>query len=233
MTADSDIITQTDKIIPYLHADEQLIQLGSPNTCYELFLLTITAIHVENLHLSLPGHLNKDGLVRFSYRVLDNDVELRSFKMDSAESHLLQEKVVVRIRSSLRTLKHYLSLNPCMSIFLKHENSVIAESSLNLQSLVPVEILQEFLECTASASTTLYEKCFLSKRDSLDTFDTKSEYGKSFLDIQLKLQYVGSKADMHNSDTVINSSNHMIPVIQYNEEGINNASRMQVEYIIA
>ncbi|RLU24249.1 hypothetical protein DMN91_004460 [Ooceraea biroi] len=230
LTTDSDVISQTDKIIiPYLYPNEQLIQLGPLNTCCELFLLSITAIHVENLHLLLPEHLNKDGAVRFSYRILENDVELKSFKIESGESHLLHEKVVIRIRSSLQILEHYLQSNPCMSVFLKHESNVIAESSVNLQSLVPVDTLQGFLKCTPYASTTLHEKCFLSKRDSLETLDTDSAHKRSYLDVQLKLQYIGNKTDVHNPDVIISSNDRAIPICQCNEENINNR-RPEIEY---
>jgi len=220
---------QIDKIIPYLYPNEQLIQLGSLNTCCELFLLSITAIHVENLHLLLPEYLNKDGAMHFLYRILENDVELKSFKTDHEGFHLLHEKVVIRIRSSMGILERYLQLNPYMSVFLKHENNIIAESSVNLRSLVPVDTLEEFLKYTAYASTTLHEKCFLDKQDSLEIFNIDNEHKRPYLDIQLKLQYIGNKTDMQNPDTVINSNDNMISIIQYNEESMNNVSHVQVE----
>ncbi|XP_067209516.1 centrosomal protein of 120 kDa isoform X2 [Linepithema humile] len=217
---------QNDKIIPYLYPDEQLIQLGSLNTCYELFLLSITAVYIENLPLLLPEHLNKDNAVHFSYRVLENDVELKPFKIQSEKPDFLHEKVVVRIRSSLSVLKHYLQAEPHLLIFLKHKNSIIAESSVNLESLVVTDNLQEFLKCTANTST-IHERCFLAPKQNLVEKLIESQYPKSHLDLQLKLQYIGNKMDIvHNFDTAISSNNHIIPRVQYhNEENTSNASQ--------
>jgi hypothetical protein len=127
-------------------------------------------------------------------------------------------------------LEHYLQLNPYMLVFLKHENNIIAESSVNLRSLVPVDTLEEFLKYTAYASTTLHEKCFLNKQDSLEIFNIDNEHKRPYLDIQLKLQYIGNKTDMQNLDTVINSNDNMISIIQYNEESMN-VSHVQVEQL--
>ncbi|XP_014474648.1 PREDICTED: centrosomal protein of 120 kDa-like isoform X3 [Dinoponera quadriceps] len=217
-----DIAKQSDKITPYLHPDEQLIQLGPVNTCYELFLLSITVICIENLHLLLPENLNKDSTVCILYRVLENDVELKPFKVND-KNHLPHEKVIVRIRSSLHMLKHYLQLNPHLSVLLKHENNTIAESLVNLQSLVPADNIQEFFKCTGTSSITLHERCFLTKRD-LAQKSIESHLQKSYLDIQLKLQYVETKTDvLHNPDTNMSFNNRTIPNIQYcNEENMSN-----------
>lgn len=220
---DNDIL-QSDKIVPYLNPDEQLIQLGPLNICCELFLLSIAATCIENLHLLLPEHLtDKDSVARLSYRVLENDVELKSFKTDGRISSP-HEKVIVRIRSSLSVLKHYLQLKPHMSIFLKHENNVIADSLVNLRSLVPTDNLQEFLKCTANASAVLHERCFLTKPD-LTEKPAESQCQRPYLDVQLKLQYIGSKTDIvHNSDTIVNSNSR---VMQYRaEENVNNAGQV-------
>lgn len=226
---DNDGILQNDKIIPYLHPNEQLIQVGPLNMCYELFLLSITATCTENLHLLLPEHLSNHGVVRFIYRVLENDVELKAFNIESEVSNIFHEKVIVRIRSSLNVLKHYLQLKPNLLIFLKHENNIIAESLVNLQSLVPVDNLQEFLKYAANASIILHERCFLTKLNATEK-PIENQYQKSYLNLQLKLQYIGNKMNIvHNPDTLINPDNSMISRIQYlNEENMNNVS--QVKY---
>ncbi|XP_071643108.1 centrosomal protein of 120 kDa isoform X1 [Temnothorax longispinosus] len=223
---DKDVILESDEIIPYLHPDEQLIQLGPLNTCCELFILSITTMCIENLHLLLPECLNKRSTVRFLYRVLENDVELEPLKTESGKSHFVSEKVVVRIRSSLSVLKQYLQLKPYLLIYLKHESNVIAESSVNLQSLVPADSLQEFLKCTANASTTLHEQCFLIKQGSTEK-PIENQHQKSYLDLQLKLQYIGSRTNiLVNSDTAINSNNCVSSTrINYNEESINNVDQ--------
>ncbi|XP_011868150.1 PREDICTED: centrosomal protein of 120 kDa-like isoform X2 [Vollenhovia emeryi] len=217
---DKDVILESDKIIPYLHPDEQLIQLGPVDTCCELFILSITAVCTEHLHLLLPEYLNKCSTVRFLYQVLENDVELTPFKTESGKFHFVPEKVVVRIRSSLSVLKQYLQLKPDLLIHLKHESNVVAESSVNLQSLVPADSLQEFLRCTASASTTLNEQCFLIKQNSKPI---ENQHQKSYLDLQLKLQYIGSGTNMSlNSDAAVNSNSVSSIRINCYEESVNN-----------
>lgn len=224
----NDVILQSDKIIPYLHPNEQLIQVGPPNICYELFLLSITATCTENLHLLLPEHLSNRGVVRFLYRVLENDVELKSFNIESERSCIFHEKVIVRIRSSLSVLKHYLQLKPHLLIFLKHENNIIAESLVNLQSLIPVDNLQEFLKCTANASIILHERCFLTKLNATEK-PIENQHQKSYLDLTLKLQYIKSKMDIvHNPDTIISPNNPIISCTQYhNEENMNNLGQVE------
>lgn len=225
---ENDAILESDKIIPYLHPDEQLIQLGPLDTCYELFILSITAMCIENLHLLLPEYLNKRSSVRFLYRILENDVELKPFKTESEKSYFVLEKVIVRIRSSLSILKQYLQLKPYLSIYLKHESNVIAESSVNLQSLVPADSLQEFLKCAVNASTILHEQCFLIKQDSTEKF-IENQHQKCYLNLQLKLQYIGSKTNiLFNSDATMNSKNCISSIqMNCNEESINNVDQVE------
>lgn len=222
------MVTQSDEIVPYLHPEERLIQLGPLNTCCELFVLSIRVIHTENLHLLLSEHLTKDNTVYLLYRVLENDVEFKSFKMDE-RTHFLHEKVVVRIRSSLHVLKHYLQLKPHLSVFLKYESNTIAKSLVNLQSLVPTDNIQEFVKCTTNSSTTLHERCFLTKQDLTEESIIKNSSQQSYLDIQLKLQYIETKTDvLHNSDINMSFNNYTTSNIQYyNEEYMNNVSQIE------
>ncbi|XP_029674380.1 centrosomal protein of 120 kDa-like isoform X2 [Formica exsecta] len=223
LMTENEVILQSDKIIPYLHPDEQLIQVGPPNICCELFLLSITATCTENLYLLLPEPLSNHGVVRFLYRVLENDVELKPFNIEFEGSCIFHEKVIVKIQSSLSVLKHYLQSKPHFLIFLKHEDSIIAESLVNLQSLIPVDSLQEFLKCTTNASIILHERCFLTKLDAIEK-PIENQYQKSYLDLQFELQYIGSKIDIvRDSDTIISPNNPIISCIQYhNEENTNN-----------
>jgi len=229
MVDKDDKILENNKIIPYLYPDEQLIQLGPLDTCCELFILSIMAICIENLHLLLLEHLNKHSTMRFSYRVLENDVELKSFKIEFGKSHFVPEKVIVRIRSSLSVLKQYLQSKPYLLIYLKHENNVIAKSSINLQSLVPADNLQEFLKYAANASTTLHKQCFLIKQDSIEKSEKINENQKSYLDLQLKLQYIRNKNISFNSETTVNFNNHMISSTEMNcnKENINNVHQVE------
>lgn len=220
-------VAQSDKLVPYLHPDEQLIQLGPLNTCCELFLLSITVTCVENLHLLLSEHLTKDSIVHLLYRVLENDVELKPFKIDET-THFPCEKMVVRIRSSLQALKHYLQRKPHLSVFLKYESNTIAKSLVNLQSLVPADDIQESVRCTANLNTALHERCFLTKLDSTEK-PIESHLQKPHVDIQLKLQYIEPETDIpRNPDTNTSFNNHTKPSIQYsNEEHTSSVSRIE------
>lgn len=222
---ENDVILQSDKIIPYLHPDEQLIQVGPPNICCELFLLSITATCIENLHLLLPECLSNHNVVHFFYRVLENNVELKPFSIEFEGSRTFYEKVIVKIQSSLSVLKHYLQSKPHFLIFLKLEDSIIAESLVNLESLVPVDNLQEFLKCTTNASIILHERCFLTK---LNTIEKPIENQKSYLDLQFKLQYIGNKMDIVPDPNMMSPNNPMISCIQYhNEENTNNIGQVE------
>lgn len=225
---ENDVILQSDKIISYLHPDEQLIQVGPPNICCELFLLSITATCIENLHLLLPECLSNHSVVHFFYRVLENEVELKPFSIEFEESHNFYEKVIVKIQSSLSVLKHYLQSKPHFLIFLKFEDSIIAESLVNLQSLVPVDNLQEFLKCTTNASIILDERCFLTKLNTTEKPKNQKNQ-KSYLDLQFKLQYIGNKMDIvRDPNTIMSPNNPMISCIQYhNEENTNNIGQVE------
>ncbi|KAL0117303.1 hypothetical protein PUN28_010273 [Cardiocondyla obscurior] len=226
LTIDKDVILENDKIIPHLYPDEQLIQLGPLETCCELFILSITAMCTENLHLLLSKNLNKISTVHFSYRVLENDIELKPFEIKSEKSHFIPEKVVVRIRSSLNVLKQYLQSQAYLLIHLKQENNVIAKSSVNLQPLVSASNLQEFLKCAVNASTTLHEKCFLIKPNLTETIE--NHHRISYLDLQLKLQYIGNKTNtLFNTNMAINSN--ISTRLNYNEENINNVDQKSSE----
>ncbi|XP_012528334.2 LOW QUALITY PROTEIN: centrosomal protein of 120 kDa [Monomorium pharaonis] len=231
LMTDKNVILESNKIIPYLHPDEQLIQLGPLDTCCELFILSITAICIENLHLLLPEHLNKHSTMHFSYRVLDNNVELKPFKIESGKCYFMPEKVIIRIRSSLSVLKQYLQLKPYLLIYLKHENNVIAESSINLQSLVSADSLQEFLKCAANATTTLHEHCFLIKQDLIGKHIENQNHQKPHLELQLKLQYIGSKTNIFlNSNMTMNCNNSICNTqMNRNEESINNIDQKYLE----
>lgn len=220
----TDINVQNDEI-SYLYSNEQLIQVGPPNTCYEYFLLSITIMSVEDLYLLLPEHLNKNGFVHFLYRILENDIKLKSIKTESGKCDSFYEKVVIKIRSSLNILKYYLQSKPHMLIFLKHENNILAESSVNLQSLVVADNFIEPLKCNISAST-VYERCFLTKRDSIQK-PNGSQCEKCHLDLELKLLYIGNKVER---DTVCNPDiilfNNQI-INSHNQENKNNANQVE------
>ncbi|XP_076394230.1 rha isoform X2 [Megachile rotundata] len=194
--------TESSKIVPVLLHDERLIQLGPINTCYELFLLSIKAISAMNLHSLLPTNctdINND--LYFWCKLLENDMYFNRPKKDCGDLWVLNEKIVIRIRSSLRVLKDYLELKPFLFIYLKYKEDILGESEVNLQPLVPTDSIEEFLKNTESSSSILQQRCYLRKKNEID--DAKAR--NSYLDLQLKLQYAGG-----NTDVVTETANTMI-----------------------
>ncbi|XP_011646421.1 uncharacterized protein LOC105433041 [Pogonomyrmex barbatus] len=222
-TIDNNIILRSDEIIPYIYPDEQLIQLGPLSQCYELFMLNITATCTRSLDALLAEYSNKYNSVCFSYQILKNSIELKPLNLESKTPYVL-EKVVVRIRSSLSVLKHYLRLNPDLLIFLMQGNNVIAKSSVNLQSLIPVDNLQEFLECTGNATTTLYEQCFLNKQNSTEKL-VENQHEKPYINLQIKLEYIGNKTNILNFDTATNYNKCITYFPQCNKKNMDNIVR--------
>ena len=186
---------QSNKLSPILLHDERLIQLGPLSTCHELFLMNITAISAANVDSLLPAKCYTDmkNNLRFWCKILENDVCFNQSKREYGDVWTLNEKIVIRIRSSLRVLKEYLQLRPHLFIYLRYKDDLIGQSEVNLQLLVPTANVEEFLRTAENNSRALDQRCYLYKKDLTENDETKCR--NSYLDLQLKLQYIGSKTD--------------------------------------
>ncbi|XP_017796399.1 PREDICTED: LOW QUALITY PROTEIN: centrosomal protein of 120 kDa-like [Habropoda laboriosa] len=182
--------SQFNKVTPVLLRDERLIQLGPLDICHELFLMSITAVSATNVDSLLTTELYcmdiKNNLY-FWCKILENDVYFNQSKKESGQLWILNEKIVIRIRSSLKIFKEYLSIE------------------LNLQPLISTDNIEEFLKMTENNSSTLNQRCYLYKKNSLE--NDQVECTHSYLDLQLKLQYVGGKIDetMNTPNIMINN----------------------------
>lgn len=207
-------------VTPFLIYEERLIQLGSLNLCNEIFLLNIISNSVINLDALLLENSNNDIKENLSiwYYILESDVKLKSFIKDSEKTLVLNEKIVVRIRSSLDTLRSYLLLKPYLNISLKYKDSIVSQTQVNLQPLT--NDIPDFLQFTNGKTTILNERCYLNQTNIFHPIDTK--HNQSYIDLQLKLQYVGSKENLRNYETnqVIKTENNMtpLPIKKCNEE---------------
>ncbi|XP_076236826.1 rha [Calliopsis andreniformis] len=210
---------QFNKLTPTLLRDERLIQLGPLSTCHELFLLSITAISATNVDLLLPVKYYTDmkNNLHFWCKILENDVYFNQSKKDYGELWILNEKIVIRIRSSLKVLKEYVHLKPFLNIYLKYKDNIIGTSEINLQPLIPTDSIQEFLKTFDNSSSTLAQRCYLRKKDLTENDETESK--NSYLDLQLKLQYIGGKTDVtiETPSTMINEQKNNFKQINYNE----------------
>ncbi|KOC59380.1 Centrosomal protein of 120 kDa [Habropoda laboriosa] len=104
--------SQFNKVTPVLLRDERLIQLGPLDICHELFLMSITAVSATNVDSLLTTELYcmdiKNNLY-FWCKILENDVYFNQSKKESGQLWILNEKIVIRIRSSLKIFKEYLN----------------------------------------------------------------------------------------------------------------------------
>ncbi|CAL7937004.1 unnamed protein product [Xylocopa violacea] len=197
---------QSNKITPILLQDERLIQLGPLNVCHELFLINITAVSATNIDSLLPTKYYTDlkNNLYFWCKILENDVYFNQPKKEYGDHWVLNEKIVIRIRSSLRIFKEYLLLKPFLFIYLKYKDNVVGQSEVNLQPLIPTDDMEEFFKITENGSSILKQRCYLYKKD--DIGNDAIECRNSYLDLQLKLQYVG-KTDvaMDTCNAMMNS----------------------------
>lgn len=185
--------------------------MGPLSNCHELFLMNIIAISATNIDLLLPTKYYTDmkNNLYFWCKILENDVYFNQAKKEYGELWVLNEKIVIRIRSSLGVLKSYLQMKPFLFIHLKYKDNIIGRSKINLQPLIPTDNIEEFLETCKNNSSTLNQRCYLHKKDVTENNETESN--NSYLDLQLKLQYVGIKTDIAMS-TLSTLFNDIVPL---------------------
>ncbi|XP_074095318.1 rha [Cotesia typhae] len=178
---------------PYLISEERLIQLGSINECRDIFTFSIITETVANLNClkDKPFKADTDKSFTLWYHVFETQIQSKPF-VNSQQSFSLEEKIVIRIRSSLRVFKNYLQYKPYLLMLLKHRESVLGQSEVDLRSLVPTDNIEEFLRNSDNGCTVLYEHCLLKNLENKD--ETFSVEDKPIVNIQLKLQYLGSKS---------------------------------------
>lgn len=140
----------------------------------------------------------------FWCKILENDIYFSRSRKDYGQLWTLNEKIVIRIRSSLKVLKDYLQQKPFLFIYLKYKENILGQSEVNLKPLIPTDNIEEFLKITESSNSTLQQRCYLNSKDK----SNDAEYRNSYLDLQLKLQYAGDKIDVVTEapNTVISDS---------------------------
>ncbi|XP_076640819.1 rha isoform X1 [Halictus rubicundus] len=176
--------------------------------------MNITAISAANIDLLLPTKYYSDlkNNLHFWCKILENDVYFNQSKKEYGELWALNEKIVIRIRTSLKVLRSYLQVKPLLIIYLKYKSNVIAESEVNMQPLAPTDNIEEFLKTSENNSSILNYRCHLHKKDQTD--NDEIEYNNSYLDVQLKLQYIGGKTEviMNSPSTILSETGPINPV---------------------
>ena len=175
--------SQKPTILPHLIEEENIIQLGPLSTCQSLYLLQITAETAQNLHLLKPEKSEYPGAnYRLWYRILENDVQLQTFDT-LKNTWILNEKVIIRIRSSHQVLKNYLEEQPNIMLILQHKETILSHCEIDLRPLLSVETPGE-------TPSILNKRCVLT---SPKTPRIGDDDNSAFMDLQLRLICVESK----------------------------------------
>lgn len=185
---DMELITS----IPYLIHEEALIQLGPIDTCREIFLLSIVPGNIGNIDIldkqTVCNNTNNHKEYTFWYNILENQVQSKAFTANS-QICSLNEKIVIRIRSSLNIIKNYFQIKPHCIVILKHIECVLGQSVIDLRPLIPTDIIEDLLENYPNGITIINHHCILN------TLDSKNEIfnieDKPFVDLQITLKYIG------------------------------------------
>ncbi|XP_043280435.1 centrosomal protein of 120 kDa-like [Venturia canescens] len=191
MREDNTQISSSKLASPYLVEEECLIQLGPITTCRSLFLLEIVAGTAQNLHLFREQAREAAGDYSLWYRVLENDVQLKAF--GSLERRLaVDEKAVIRIRSSLEILRNYLQERPNLLLIMQQSDTVLGHSEVDLRSLLPSKLTELSSINESNNDNVINRRCVLNKRTTPRNIGD-SQDNEAFLDLQLRLIYIGPK----------------------------------------
>lgn len=185
-------MADSEAVIPRLNEKESLIQLGPEATCSSLFLLDIVASTAKNLHLLRQETFNGSGEdYTFWYRVLENDVRLKTFA--ALEERLeLNERALIRIRSSWNVLRNYLLKQPNLLLILQRGDTILGHTEVDLSPLMDAETIQDSVRNKPNADNLLNHRCVLineTRPSSIHDNDDK----QPFLDLQLSLRCIDEK----------------------------------------
>ncbi|XP_015109878.1 centrosomal protein of 120 kDa isoform X2 [Diachasma alloeum] len=200
------LIEENDLPMPYVIPEERLIQLGPIRTNRELFLLNILAGTTANLHLISPKPASPNSstkVLTFWYKILDNELQSKPFTIDS-NVFPLNEKIVMRIRSSFSVLKNYVEQKPSFLVVLKCGESILGESEVDLKTLLSGGSSGQWVDTCGGREVLLNERCFLKTLDRRD--ETVDAEEKPYLDLQLVLTCVGNQGDGVHVNSLPNNS---------------------------
>ncbi|XP_063980873.1 centrosomal protein of 120 kDa isoform X2 [Diachasmimorpha longicaudata] len=200
------LIEMNDLPVPYVISEERLIQLGPITTSRELFSLNILTGITANLHLIVPKPTSPNSptkLLTFWYKILDNELQSKPFTMDSTVFSL-NEKIIMRIRSSFPVLQIYVEKNPNFLVVLKCGESVLGESEVDLKGLLSGGSSGQWVDIPGGKEALLNKRCFLKTLDRRDETDNADE--KPYLDLQLVLTRFGNQGDEVHVNSLPNNS---------------------------
>nr|CAD7455950.1 unnamed protein product [Timema tahoe] len=181
-----------------LHTEEGIIQIGPEDMGSDIFLLTILVGVASNLQLLLPDNLDgrvEDTEFHFRYNILGYTIHTKPFSLTPGSNIVVpaNEKIVVRIRSSLEMLKEYFTELSELKFHLMLEEEEIGYTGMSLKMLVPTDDLTMFCSHYAVNNAIVQENlCFITGSKAR-TVPVSSEGHKPSINIALKFKIVRGK----------------------------------------
>nr|CAD7576986.1 unnamed protein product [Timema californicum] len=165
----------------------------SPSSAVELNTTSALAIHAAEAD-QLDGRL-EDSEFHFRYNILGYTIHTKPFSLTPGSNVVVpaNEKIVVRIRSSLEMLKEYFTELSELKFHLMLEEEEIGYTGMSLKMLVPTDDLTMFCSHYAvNNSITQENLCFITGSKER-TVPISSEGQRPSINIALKFKIVRGK----------------------------------------
>uniref|UniRef100_A0A3P9J054 Centrosomal protein 120 n=1 Tax=Oryzias latipes TaxID=8090 RepID=A0A3P9J054_ORYLA len=141
---DSSLVTGLlpDKLEAVLVSDQGYHQVGPPDRCADMFVLSVTLAFASRLEQLVPSSMKlpaADSCFFFYYSLLGNDITSEPFhNLLSPDSE--PERASVRIRSSKQILQAFLCQQPSIQVHLCCRNHSLGSTDVSLSALAAVSV---------------------------------------------------------------------------------------------
>lgn len=199
--------------IPEPEFKQGFIQLGPECSSVDMLLLTFTvkrALEMELLLRGQEGLFNVNSSLKpfqVSFTLMGHSLQTNLFgdKIPGAVC-LVNEEVILPLRTSLSVLHQYLQEKPCATVCLLYLGQEIAAAELHIRSLVPTNDIQSFSK-EFNGETTFSQKCKLvsSRSGSIPMHDSL----QPSIEITTKLQIATHQAAPLQAPQFVNQTKLM------------------------
>lgn len=148
----------TDKLQLVLNEEEGYHQLGPADSCTDLYVLSVTVACASKLEqlIGRTTELSREGMdFYFYYTLLGNDITSESFQNVVTPS-FEPERASVRIRSSEKILRAYLSKQPSLEIHLCCGSHSLGSAEVPLSSLALTSVSLSTQPATVEGAYVLW-----------------------------------------------------------------------------
>ncbi|KAF6716951.1 Centrosomal protein of 120 kDa [Oryzias melastigma] len=131
-----------DKLEAVLISDQGYHQVGPPDRCVDMFVLSVTLAFASRLEQLVPSSMKlptADSGFFFYYSLLGNDITSEPFH-NLLSPDFEPERASVRIRSSKQILQTFLSQQPGLQVHLCCGNHSLGSTDVSLSRLAAVSI---------------------------------------------------------------------------------------------